>query len=181
MLVASKVENQVQPQDDYSIFSKSQKRCIIFLIAFGASFSTLSSFIYFPAITPLADDMHVSIGKINLTITSYMIVSAIFPSIVGDAADTSGRRPLFLLTLTIYFLANVGLAVQKSFPALLLLRMMQSAGISGKRRYSVHPIMHMRLSSDLQRLGTFSIAYGVVSDVASPAERGSFVGVVSFG
>lgn len=28
--------------------------------------------------------------------------------------------------------------------------------------------------------GTFSIAYGVVTDIASPAERGSFVSVVSF-
>ena len=28
--------------------------------------------------------------------------------------------------------------------------------------------------------GTFSIAYGVITDVASPAERGSFVSAVSF-
>jgi hypothetical protein len=28
--------------------------------------------------------------------------------------------------------------------------------------------------------GTFSIAYGVITDIASPAERGSFVSVVSF-
>lgn len=32
----------------------------------------------------------------------------------------------------------------------------------------------------LTPLGTFSIAYGVIADVASPAERGSFVSAVSF-
>ena len=30
-------------------------------------------------------------------------------------------------------------------------------------------------------MGSFSIAYGVVSDIATPAERGSFAGVVAFG
>lgn len=28
--------------------------------------------------------------------------------------------------------------------------------------------------------GTFSVAYGVVADVASPAERGTFAALVSF-
>lgn len=129
-IVPYDVESQTQPI--YSIFSRSQKNMIVFLVALAASFSTLSSFIYFPAITPLAGSLHTSIGKINLTVTSYMIVSAVIPSIVGNAADTSGRRPLFLLTLAIYFVANIGLAVQRSFPALLALRMLQGAGISGE-------------------------------------------------
>jgi MFS family permease len=34
--------------------------------------------------------------------------------------------------------------------------------------------------SRLISLGTFSIAYGVVNDIASPAERGSFVSAISF-
>lgn len=126
------LESQARSREVYSVFSNSQKRCVVSLVAFAASFSTLSSFIYFPAITPLANSLHTTLGKINLSVTSYMIVSAVIPSIVGNAADTSGRRPLFLLTLATYFVANIGLAVQSSFPALLMLRMLQSAGISGK-------------------------------------------------
>ena len=34
-------------------------------------------------------------------------------------------------TLTLYFFANVGIGLQDSFAALLVLRMLQSAGISG--------------------------------------------------
>ena len=124
-------ESQTRSRAGYSIFSRSQKNMIVFLVALAASFSTLSSFIYFPAITPLAESLHTTVGNINLTVTSYMIVSAVIPSIVGNAADISGRRPLFLLALAIYLVANIGLAVQRSFPALLTLRMLQSAGISG--------------------------------------------------
>ncbi|MCJ1435229.1 hypothetical protein MMC27_004601 [Xylographa pallens] len=143
----------------YSVFSIRQKRCIVSLVAFAGWFSTLSSFIYFPAIPPLATSLHVSIEDINLTVTSYLVVSGLAPSIIGDCADDLGRRPVIMVALLIYVATNVGLAVQKSYAALFALRMLQSAGISG----------------------TFSIAYGVVADVTSPAERGSFVGIVSLG
>ncbi|KAI4141049.1 MAG: hypothetical protein L6R39_005527 [Caloplaca ligustica] len=143
----------------YSEFSKTQKRWIIGLVAFAGMFSPLSSFIYYPALHTLASDLTVTVTMINLTITSYMVVSGVAPAIVGDLADTVGRRPVYIVAFLIYFAANIGLALQKSYPALLALRMLQSAAGSG----------------------TISLAYGVVSDIATPAERGSFVGAVLCG
>jgi hypothetical protein len=115
----------------YSVFSKWRKRYIVGLVALAAWFSTLSSFIYYPSIPLIAQDLHLSIAQINLSITTYMAVSAVAPSITGDASDIYGRRPLYLLTLSMYLLANIGLAIQSSFTGLLLVRMLQSAGISG--------------------------------------------------
>ena len=116
----------------YSEFTKAQKRWIILLVAFAGMFSPLSSSIYYPAIHTIALDLRVTITLVNLTVTSYMIVSGITPAIVGDLADMTGRRPIYLATFLIYFAANVGLALQRSYPALLVLRMLQSAGGSGK-------------------------------------------------
>ncbi|KAJ5646090.1 major facilitator superfamily domain-containing protein [Penicillium lividum] len=144
--------------EGYSVFRPWQKNCIIGLAAFAGWFSTISSFIYFPAIPYIASDLNVGVEKVNLTVTSYLIMSGIFPSIMGDAADRFGRRPVFLLGLTIYFAANIGLALQSSFGLLFFLRMLQSAGISG----------------------TYSIAYGVLSDMFTPAERGGYSGIISF-
>lgn len=119
------------PPEPYSTFTKAQKRLIVFLIAFAGMFSPLSSFIYYPAITSLSRDLHVSVELVNLTITSYMIVSGIAPAIIGDLADMTGRRWVYILTLATYCAADVGLALQRSWPALLLLRMLQSLGSSG--------------------------------------------------
>ena len=116
----------------YSKFTTAQKRWIIFLVAFAGMFSPLSSFIYYPAIHTIALDLRVTITLVNLTVTSYMVVSGITPAIVGDLADMVGRRPIYLATFLIYFAANIGLALQRSYPALLVLRMLQSAGGSGK-------------------------------------------------
>ena len=119
------------PSPPYSIFRPAQKRWIIFIAAWAGWFSTASSFIYFPAIPFMALDMGVSIQKINLTVTSYMIASGIFPAIIGNAADRFGRRIIILASLAGYTIANIGIALQRSFAALFILRMLQSAAISG--------------------------------------------------
>ncbi|KAJ5657798.1 Major facilitator superfamily domain general substrate transporter [Penicillium longicatenatum] len=143
----------------YSVFSKKEKYIAVFFITITAMFSPLSSFIFFPAINALSDSLKVSVEKINLTITSYMIVAGLAPAIVGDMADITGRRNVYLLTLFIYVIANIGLAVQNSWIALFLLRMMQSAGGAA----------------------TIAMGYGVISDIAAPSERGGYVGVVLLG
>ena len=115
----------------YTVFEKTRKRWIVLIVAFAGMFSPLSSFIYYPAINALATGLHTSVEAINLSITSYMVVSGILPSILGDAADRIGRRPVYIFAFVVYFSANLGLALQDSFPALLVLRMLQSMGSSG--------------------------------------------------
>ncbi|KAI0814580.1 chloramphenicol resistance protein [Xylaria sp. FL0064] len=142
----------------YSAFTRAEKFYIVALVSFAAWFSTLSSFIYYPALQPLSKDLSVSVDEINLTITTYMSVATVAPTLVGDAADVLGRRPVYLITLSIYIAANIAIATTRSFHVLLGLRILQALAISG----------------------TFSIAYGVITDIASPAERGSFASAVSF-
>ncbi|CAN9368038.1 unnamed protein product [Alternaria alternata] len=142
----------------YSVFTKVEKWSIVALASYAAWFSTLSSFIYFPAIPTLSQDLGVSVNKIDFTVTTYMAVATFSPMLVADAAEILGRRAVYTLTLTIYFVANLAIALSKTYLALVVLRALQALAISG----------------------TFSIAYGVVVDIASPAERGSFAALVSF-
>jgi sugar phosphate permease len=119
------------PQPD-SDFSNSQKKWIVFIAASAGWFSTASSFIYFPAIPFLARDLDVSIEKINITVTAYLIASGVFPTLAGSAADRYGRRPAYIIAIGVYVAINIGLAVQRDYAALVTLRMLQSAAISGK-------------------------------------------------
>lgn len=78
---------------------------------------------------------------------------------IGDFADRAGRRPAYLVCFTVYIAANVGLACQDNYAALFLLRCLQSAGSST----------------------TIALSSGVVADVATSAQRGSFMGFVTAG
>ena len=79
--------------------------------------------------------------------------------ILGSMADQLGRRPVYLLMFSVYTLANIGLALQTSYPALLLLRMLQSAGGSA----------------------TIGLGYGVVGDITQSSERGTYMGILGCG
>ncbi|RMZ82391.1 hypothetical protein DV737_g2066, partial [Chaetothyriales sp. CBS 132003] len=138
----------------HSVFTPNQKRFIVFMASFAGFFSPVSGQIYFPALNDLAHDLRVSNTLINLTLTSYMIFQGIAPTLIGDLADTMGRRPAYLVCFIIYIAANIGLALQNSYPALFLLRCLQSSGSSG----------------------TIAMASGVVSDIATAGERGTYIG-----
>lgn len=142
--------------EPYTIFTPTQKSLLLYACSISAVFSTISSFIYFPAITAIATSLRVSVQSINFTITSYQIVSGIAPSILGSMADTIGRRPILLFTSTLYLGANIGLALTTSYAGLVVLRCVQSAGASS----------------------SIAIAYGIIADVSVPEDRGSFVGIM---
>ena len=124
-----------ESSERYSIFSPTQRAFIVFFVAGAAAFSTLSSLIYFPSISSVARDLHISVDDANLSVTVYMVAAAITPVIAGDAADAFGRRPVFIIALTIYLVANIGLAVQRHFGALMGLRVLQSVGVSGEHSF----------------------------------------------
>ena len=143
----------------YSVFTKGQKQFIIFMASWAGFFSPVSANIYFPALNVLAKDLKVSNSLINLTLTSYMIFQGLAPSFIGPIADSMGRRPAYTICFVIYIVANIGLALQNSYAALFVLRCLQSTGSSA----------------------TIAMASAVVADVATPSERGSYMGYVLAG
>lgn len=122
---------EVETVEKYSVFTLAEKWCIVAMVSYAAWFSTLSSFIYYPAIPQLSQTLSVSVDKINLTITSYMAVAAVAPTLVGDAADILGRRPVYVVILSLYIVANIAIPLSNSYPALVGLRVLQALAISG--------------------------------------------------
>ena len=78
---------------------------------------------------------------------------------IAGFSDKAGRRPAYLICFIIYIIANLALALQNSYIALLLLRMLQSAGSSG----------------------TIALANGLVGDLVTSSERGSYIAWASLG
>ncbi|KAB5528099.1 major facilitator superfamily transporter [Coniochaeta sp. 2T2.1] len=138
----------------YTAFSLAYRWYLTILLGYLCLASSLTANIYFPLITLLTKQYHASPQAINLTITIYLVIQGISPSIFSPLSDTLGRRPVYLLSFSLYAAASVGLAFSgDSYAALLVLRALQSAGGSA----------------------TLSLAYSVVSGYAVHAERGKFL------
>ncbi|KPM40830.1 hypothetical protein AK830_g5693 [Neonectria ditissima] len=93
-------------------------------------FSTLSSLIYLPALTPISKALNVSLTFMNLTVISYMVVAGIAPAFMGDLADQSGRRPICILLFILMLGANLGTTTLSKRSVLFVLRMLLSASAS---------------------------------------------------
>ncbi|KAI4133080.1 MAG: hypothetical protein LQ347_002298 [Umbilicaria vellea] len=142
----------------YTTFTRREKRLLTLLLGLATITSPLTATIYFPLLPLLRAYFHTSAQAINLTITLYIVFQALSPAIFGPLSDSLGRRPVYLFTLALYMVANLGLALNKhSYGILLGLRTLQSLGASA----------------------AFAVSYGVVADVCLPAERGSMVGPIS--
>lgn len=74
-------------------------------------------------------------------------------------SDSSGRRLSFIICFLIFVVGNIGLALQTNYTALLLLRMVQAIGGTA----------------------SISLTYAVVADIATSAQRGSYLGYAGAG
>jgi MFS family permease len=140
--------------EPYTVWSLGHRRLLVLLLGYLGLASSLTANIYFPLLDLLAERYNVSVQSINLTITLYMVIQGIAPSFWTPLSDSFGRRPVYLATFTVYTIACLGLSVvDKNYPALLLLRGLQSIGGSA----------------------VLSLSYAVVADVTVHAERGRFL------
>ncbi|KAL1878009.1 hypothetical protein Daus18300_002363 [Diaporthe australafricana] len=133
-----KVTNEPESQmseafEAYTIFTRAERCFIIAMISYVSWSANFSTFIFLPALKPLSEAFHVSVGKINLIITVYMAVGAVVPLFVGDAADVLGRRAAYIVTLALFATANLCLALADSYETFLCMRMLQAVGQSGAK------------------------------------------------
>jgi len=87
------------------------------------------------------------------------ILQAFAPALVATTSDASGRRFAFIICFLIFIVADIGLALQTNYTALLVLRAVQSTGSSA----------------------TIALSMAVVADIATSAERGQYIGWTSCG
>ncbi|CAG8983549.1 hypothetical protein HYALB_00004350 [Hymenoscyphus albidus] len=144
---------------DYTVLTTTQKKLIVFTASLASVFSPTATAIYYPSLETIARDLGVSNTRINITVTLFLVIQEIAPAFVANLADTTGRRPMYIFCFLLFNAANIGLALQNNFTALLILRMVQSAGSSG----------------------TVALANGVVGDIVTSAERGTYVAYTSLG
>ncbi|EMC95464.1 hypothetical protein BAUCODRAFT_40468, partial [Baudoinia panamericana UAMH 10762] len=143
----------------YSIFSHKAKMFIVVAVSISSLISPFGATTFYPALNVLAEDLHVTPSLINLSLTTYMIAQAIAPSLIAGMSDNSGRRLSYIVCFVIFGVANIGLALQTSYAALLVLRMVQAFGCSA----------------------AIAMSSAVVADIATSAERGKYMGYATAG
>ena len=152
----SQADEEKGGEDIYTVFSLRQRYLIVILLGTAMLASPLTATMYLPLLPLLATKFHTSMQAINLTITVYVIFQAISPVLLSSPSDHFGRRPIYLLTFSLYAIASMGLALNRgsNYALLIFLRACQSLGASA----------------------VLSMSYGSMADITVHVERGKFLG-----
>ena len=96
------------------------------LVVLGVS----STDIYVPAMPEMVKDLHTTSDLVGLTITACLIGMAFGTLIWGVLSDTYGRKPILAVTLILYLIITLLIALSPNIYIILVLRLFQGIGIS---------------------------------------------------
>ncbi|KAM3160783.1 Multidrug transporter QDR2 [Lachancea thermotolerans] len=141
----------------YSRFGSNEKLVLVAICAASGIFSTIAGPIYYPALTTIENQFHISTELVNVSVVLYFLFQGLAPTLMGGLADSFGRRPIVMWSIALYLAACIGIACSRTYAQILVLRCLQSAGIS--------PVI--------------AVNSGIMGDVTTRAQRGGYVGLTA--
>jgi len=133
--------------------SHRQIRFILFGLMAGMLLAALDQTIVSTSIRVIADDLHGLSAQAWVT-TAYLITSTVTTPLYGKLSDIYGRRPMFLIAISIFVFGSVLCTFSTSMYELAAFRAIQGIGAGG----------------------LFSMALAILADIAPPRERAKYQG-----
>ena len=92
------------------------------------SFSSISTDMYLPALPTLATDLHTDIGRVELTISTFLIGFSLGQLLWGPISDRVGRRLPIAAGLVLFIAGSFGCASSETIGQMLAWRVVQAVG-----------------------------------------------------
>ena len=133
------------------------KKWTIFIIIISATFmSSLDGSIVNVALPKMAEALGVTTSKIELVVTSYLVVISAIILIFGRLGDMFGKTTVFKIGLSLFTFGSLLCGITTSFNVLILARVVQAIGAAG----------------------TMANNQGIVTEVFPQNERGKALGLI---
>ncbi|HEY3925749.1 MAG TPA: MDR family MFS transporter [Acidothermaceae bacterium] len=134
-------------------FTHKQVLTILAGLMLGMFLAALDQNIVATAIRTIGDDLHGLSVQAWVT-TAYLITSTVSTPLYGKLSDLYGRKPFFLIAITIFITGSAACAFSTSMYMLAAFRAYQGLGAGG----------------------LFSLALAIIGDIVSPRDRAKYQG-----
>lgn len=101
------------------------------VLAFMSAMGPISTDFYAPALPQLAQDLQTVPGKVQWTMSAYLIGFAIGQIFYGPLSDKFGRKPALMTGFTLYLCASLSASMAPSIESLTAARLIQGLGGAG--------------------------------------------------
>ncbi len=153
---------------------------IPFIVGCALFMQMLDSTVVATALPTMALEFGTTVVHMNVTITSYLLATAVFVPISGWAADRFGARAVFLAAIVLFTLSSVACAVSGTLPQLVTARVVQ--GAAGAMMVPVGRIILLRRvpKAELLKAMAFLTIPALLGPVIGPPVGGFLVTYASW-
>ncbi|KIJ09032.1 Drug:H+ antiporter-1 family protein [Paxillus involutus ATCC 200175] len=142
-------------EDDPRIWSDARKNVILFIISGASMIAGLCANIQNPANAQIEQQLHATPGQISLSLSLFILIQGNFPVIWSAISEIKGRKLVYLVSVTLFTLGSVVVAVSKTIGVVIGMRVIQGAGSSA----------------------VIAIGAATLADIYEPHQRGTMMGV----
>jgi EmrB/QacA subfamily drug resistance transporter len=150
---STSVPNEAAAAPGVGGFTHRQVLTILAGLMLGMFLAALDQNIVATAIRTIGDDLHGLSVQAWVT-TAYLITSTVSTPLYGKLSDLYGRKPFFLIAITIFITGSAACAFSTSMYMLAAFRAYQGLGAGG----------------------LFSLALAIIGDIVSPRDRAKYQG-----
>ncbi|KJA16284.1 hypothetical protein HYPSUDRAFT_147887 [Hypholoma sublateritium FD-334 SS-4] len=142
-------------KNDPRTWSPLRKNLSLFLISTASMVAALAANIQNPAVEQMEQDLPATPSQFSLSISIFILTQGLFPLMWSAISEVKGRKLVYVLSLALFTLGSIIVALSKHIAPVIGFRCLQAAG-----------------SSAVMAIGAASLA-----DIFEPAERGTKMGV----
>ncbi|NLD38759.1 MAG: multidrug effflux MFS transporter [Desulfatiglans sp.] len=95
------------------------------------AFPMMATDMYMPALPSIKDQLNTTIELVNLTMSGFFFVISISGLFFGSLSDRFGRKPVIMVSLTLYVAASAACAISTTIYFLIISRLFQAIGCAG--------------------------------------------------
>ncbi|CAM5213759.1 EmrB/QacA subfamily drug resistance transporter OS=Castellaniella defragrans OX=75697 GN=HNR28_001474 PE=4 SV=1 [Castellaniella defragrans] len=152
-----------------------EQRMIPFIVGCALFMQMLDSTVVATALPSMAVDFATTAVRMNITITAYLLATAVFVPISGWAADRFGGQRVFLAAIALFALSSAGCAASQTLTELVAARVIQ--GAAGAMMVPVGRIVLLRRTpkSELLKAMAFLSLPALLGPVIGPPVGGFLV------